>query len=105
MKTNAFTLPFTIFIALISILIVTGTASIFKTQIQYEKMIQNYYLASTKLNLAFIEIKEISSLSHQFKINFKGAKIDCQATDNQLTEFNCQITLENGYTLAKTTSP
>ncbi|HEM1983649.1 TPA: competence protein ComG, partial [Listeria monocytogenes] len=24
---------------------------------------------------------------------------------NQLTEFNCQITLENGYTLAKTTSP
>ncbi|EAH0320895.1 competence protein ComG, partial [Listeria monocytogenes] len=27
MKTNAFTLPFTIFIALISILIVTGTAS------------------------------------------------------------------------------
>ncbi|EAD9766753.1 TPA: competence protein ComG, partial [Listeria monocytogenes] len=33
MKTNAFTLPFTIFIALISILIVTGTASIFKTQI------------------------------------------------------------------------
>ncbi|EAD4808827.1 competence protein ComG, partial [Listeria monocytogenes] len=26
MKTNAFTLPFTIFIALISILIVTGTA-------------------------------------------------------------------------------
>ncbi|EAD2984244.1 competence protein ComG, partial [Listeria monocytogenes] len=23
----------------------------------------------------------------------------------QLTEFNCQITLENGYTLAKTTSP
>ncbi|HEM2511652.1 TPA: competence protein ComG, partial [Listeria monocytogenes] len=22
-----------------------------------------------------------------------------------LTEFNCQITLENGYTLAKTTSP
>ncbi|EAE3872195.1 competence protein ComG, partial [Listeria monocytogenes] len=26
-------------------------------------------------------------------------------TDNQLTEFNCQITLENGYTLAKTTSP
>ncbi|HAC1148151.1 TPA_asm: competence protein ComG, partial [Listeria monocytogenes] len=70
-----------------------------------EKMIQNYYLASTKLNLAFIEIKETSSLSHQFKINFKGAKIDCQATDNQLTEFNCQITLENGYTLAKTTSP
>ncbi|EGY0036362.1 competence protein ComG, partial [Listeria monocytogenes] len=61
--------------------------------------------ASTKLNLAFIEIKETSSLSHQFKINFKGAKIDCQATDNQLTEFNCQITLENGYTLAKTTSP
>ncbi|AMD24422.1 competence protein ComG [Listeria monocytogenes] len=105
MKTNAFTLPFTIFIALISILIVTGTASIFKTQIQYEKMIQNYYLASTKLNLAFIEIKETSSLSHQFKINFKGAKIDCQATDNQPTEFNCQITLENGYTLAKTTSP
>lgn len=50
MKTNAFTLPFTIFIALISILIVTGSASIFKTQIQYEKMIQNYYLASTKLN-------------------------------------------------------
>ncbi|EAD5641638.1 competence protein ComG, partial [Listeria monocytogenes] len=67
--------------------------------------IQNYYLASTKLNLAFIEIKETTSLSHQFKINFKGAKIDCQATDNQLTEFNCQITLENGYTLAKTTSP
>ncbi|EED2447710.1 competence protein ComG, partial [Listeria monocytogenes] len=66
---------------------------------------QNYYLASTKLNLAFIEIKETTSLSHQFKINFKGAKIDCQATDNQLTEFNCQITLENGYTLAKTTSP
>ncbi|HAC2256734.1 TPA_asm: competence protein ComG, partial [Listeria monocytogenes] len=65
----------------------------------------NYYLASTKLNLAFIEIKETTSLSHQFKINFKGAKIDCQATDNQLTEFNCQITLENGYTLAKTTSP
>ncbi|EAD4645758.1 competence protein ComG, partial [Listeria monocytogenes] len=27
MKTNAFTLPFTIFIALISILIVTGSAS------------------------------------------------------------------------------
>ncbi|EAH1740973.1 competence protein ComG, partial [Listeria monocytogenes] len=26
-------------------------------------------------------------------------------TDNQLTEFNCQITLENGYTLTKTTSP
>ncbi|EEO1858380.1 competence protein ComG, partial [Listeria monocytogenes] len=25
--------------------------------------------------------------------------------DNQLTEFNCQITLENGYTLTKTTSP
>ncbi|EMK3908217.1 competence protein ComG, partial [Listeria monocytogenes] len=56
-------------------------------------------------NLAFIEIKETTSLSHQFKINFKGAKIDCQATDNQLTEFNCQITLENGYTLTKTTSP
>ncbi|HAO5767669.1 TPA: competence protein ComG [Listeria monocytogenes] len=105
MKTNAFTLLFTIFIALISILIVTGSASIFKTQIQYEKMIQNYYLASTKLNLAFIEIKETSSLSHQFKTNYKGTKIDCQATDNQLTEFNCQITLENGYTLTKTTSP
>ncbi|EFB0932510.1 competence protein ComG [Listeria monocytogenes] len=105
MKTNAFTLPFTIFIALISILIVTGSASIFKTQIQYEKMIQNYYLASTKLNLAFIEIKETSSLSHQFKTNYKGTKIDCQATDNQPTEFNCQITLENGYTLTKTTSP
>ncbi|EAD1398548.1 competence protein ComG [Listeria monocytogenes] len=105
MKTNAFTLPFTIFIALISILIVTGSASIFKTQIQYEKKIQNYYLASTKLNLAFIEIKETSSLSHQFKTNYKGTKIDCQATDNQLTEFNCQITLENGYTLTKTTSP
>ncbi|EPY9329853.1 competence protein ComG [Listeria monocytogenes] len=105
MKTNAFTLPFTIFIALISILIVTGSASIFKTQIQYEKMIQNYYLASTKLNLAFIEIKETSSLSHQIKTNYKGTKIDCQATDNQLTEFNCQITLENGYTLTKTTSP
>lgn len=96
-------LPFSL--RLFQFLIVTGTASIFKTQIQYEKMIQNYYLASTKLNLAFIEIKETSSLSHQFKINFKGAKIDCQATDNQLTEFNCQITLENGYTLAKTTSP
>lgn len=105
MKTNAFTLPFTIFIALISILIVTGSASIFKTQIQYEKMIQNYYLVSTKLNLAFIEIKETSSLSYQFKTNYKGTKIDCQATDNQLTEFNCQITLENGYTLTKTTSP
>ncbi|ELP8598369.1 competence protein ComG [Listeria monocytogenes] len=105
MKTNAFTLLFTIFIALISILIVTGSASIFKTQIQYEKMIQNYYLASTKLNLAFIEIKETSSLSHQFKTNYKGTKIDCEATDNQLTEFNCQITLENGYTLTKTTSP
>ncbi|ENI8450213.1 competence protein ComG [Listeria monocytogenes] len=105
MKTNAFTLPFTIFIALISILIVTGSASIFKTQIQYEKMIQNYYLASTKLNLAFIEIKETSSLSHQFKTNYKGTKINCQATDNQLTEFNCQITLENGYKLTKTTSP
>ncbi|EBF5167746.1 competence protein ComG [Listeria monocytogenes] len=105
MKTNAFTLPFTIFIALISILIVTGSASIFKTQIQYEKMIQKYYLASTKLNLAFIEIKETSSLSHQFKTNYKGTKIDCQATDNQLAEFNCQITLENGYTLTKTTSP
>ncbi|HAA6539154.1 TPA_asm: competence protein ComG [Listeria monocytogenes] len=105
MKTNAFTLLFTIFIALISILIVTGSASIFKTQIQYEKMIQNYYLASTKLNLAFIEIKETSSLSHQFKTNYKGTKIDCQATDNQLTEFNCQITLENGYTLTKATSP
>ncbi|EAF2356358.1 competence protein ComG [Listeria monocytogenes] len=105
MKTNAFTLPFTIFIALISILIVTGSASIFKKQIQYEKMIQNYYLASTKLNLAFIEIKETSSLSHQFKTNYKGTKIDCQAMDNQLTEFNCQITLENGYTLTKTTSP
>ncbi|EKZ4887610.1 competence protein ComG [Listeria monocytogenes] len=105
MKTNAFTLPFTIFIALISILIVTGSASIFKTQIQYEKMIQNYYLASTKLNLAFIEIKETSSLSHQFKTNYKDTKIDCEATDNQLTEFNCQITLENGYTLTKTTSP
>ncbi|EDN9167099.1 competence protein ComG, partial [Listeria monocytogenes] len=25
--------------------------------------------------------------------------------DNQLTEFNCQITLQNGYTLTKTTSP
>ncbi|HEL8811939.1 TPA: competence protein ComG, partial [Listeria monocytogenes] len=24
---------------------------------------------------------------------------------NQLTEFNCQITLQNGYTLTKTTSP
>ncbi|EKZ0313642.1 competence protein ComG [Listeria monocytogenes] len=105
MKANAFTLPFTIFIALISILIVTGSASIFKTQIQYEKMIQNYYLASTKLNLAFIEIKETSSLSHQFKTTYKGTKIDCQATDNQLTEFNCQITLENGYILTKTTSP
>ncbi|EFS6813635.1 competence protein ComG [Listeria monocytogenes] len=105
MKTNAFTLPFTIFIALISILIVTGSASIFKTQIQYEKMIQNYYLASTKLNLAFIEIKETSSLLYQFKTNYKGTKIDCQATGNQLTEFNCQITLENGYTLTKTTSP
>ncbi|EDN8660488.1 competence protein ComG, partial [Listeria monocytogenes] len=55
--------------------------------------------------LAFIEIKETSSLSHQFKTNYKGTKIDCQATDNQLTEFNCQITLENGYTLTKTTSP
>lgn len=105
MKTNAFTLPFTIFIALISILIVTGSASIFKTRIQYEKMVQNYYLASTKLNLAFIEIKETSSLSYQFKTNYKGTKIECQATDNQLTEFNCQITLQNGYTLTKTTSP
>ncbi|EAG7344101.1 competence protein ComG, partial [Listeria monocytogenes] len=55
--------------------------------------------------LAFIEIKETSSLSYQFKTNYKGTKIDCQATDNQLTEFNCQITLENGYTLTKTTSP
>ncbi|TYV71241.1 competence protein ComG [Listeria monocytogenes] len=105
MKTNAFTLPFTIFIALISILIVTGSASIFKTQIQYEKMVQNYYLASTKLNLAFIEINETSSLSYQFKTNYKGTKIECQATDNQLTEFNCHITLQNGYTLTKTTSP
>ncbi|HAO6691129.1 TPA: competence protein ComG [Listeria monocytogenes] len=105
MKTNAFTLPFTIFIALISILIVTGSTSIFKTQIQYEKMVQNYYLASTKLNLAFIEIKETSSLSYQLKTNYKGTKIECQATDNQLTEFNCQITLQNGYTLTKTTSP
>ncbi|ECK9935889.1 competence protein ComG, partial [Listeria monocytogenes] len=65
----------------------------------------NYYLASTKLNLAFIEINETSSLSYQFKTNYKGTKIDCQSTDNQLTEFNCQITLENGYTLTKTTSP
>ncbi|EAE8346193.1 competence protein ComG [Listeria monocytogenes] len=105
MKANAFTLPFTIFIALISILIVTGSASIFKTQIQYEKMIQNYYLASTKLNLAFIEINETSSLSYHFKTNYKGTKVECQATDNQLTEFNCQITLKNGYTLTKTTSP
>ncbi|EAE5922582.1 Late competence protein ComGG [Listeria monocytogenes FSL J1-208] len=105
MKTNAFTLPFTIFIALISILIVTGSASIFKTQIQYEKMIQNYYLASTKLNLAFIEIKETSSLSNQFNLNYKGTQIKCQSTNNHLTEFNCQITLQNGYTLTKTTSP
>ncbi|MDT0016622.1 competence protein ComG [Listeria swaminathanii] len=105
MKTNAFTLPFTIFIAFITILIVTGSASIFKTQIQYEKMIQNYYLASTKLNLALIQTKESSLLSGDFKINYGDADVTCQATDSSLATFNCKITLQNGYTLTKTTNP
>ncbi|EFR87836.1 hypothetical protein [Listeria marthii] len=105
MRRNAFTLPFTIFIAFITILIVTGSASIFKTQIQYEKMIQNYYLASTKLNLALLEAKETAKLSQQLEINYSDADISCQATNSNLSEFNCKIILQNGYTLTKTTNP
>ncbi|MBC1805695.1 competence protein ComG [Listeria cossartiae] len=105
MKTNAFTLPFTIFIAFITILIVTGSASIFRTQIQYEKMIQNYYLASTKLNLALLEAKETSQLSQQFEIKYDDATIGCQVTGSNSATFNCKVILQNGYTLTKTTNP
>ncbi|MBC1440476.1 competence protein ComG [Listeria innocua] len=105
MKNNGFTLPFILFIALITILIVTGSSSIFKTQIQYEKQLQNYYLASAELNLALLVAKDDSMLANQLNIKYGSSIIKCQSTDDTLSSFNCNITLENGYTLTKTTNP
>ncbi|MBC6295700.1 competence protein ComG [Listeria sp. FSL L7-1517] len=100
MKQNAFTLPFTIFIALITILIVTGSASIFKRQIAYEKMIQNYYLASAELNLVVMNAKE-ASIPASFTRKYGSSKIKCASTTNISEEYNCQILLENGYLFSK----
>ncbi|HDA9568058.1 TPA: competence protein ComG, partial [Listeria innocua] len=97
MKNNGFTLPFVLFIALITILIVTGSASIFKTQIQYEKQLQNYYLASAELNLALLVAKDDSTLVKRFNIKYGSSIIECQSTDDTLSSFSCKITLENGY--------
>ncbi|MBC1374286.1 competence protein ComG [Listeria farberi] len=105
MKHNGFTLPFTLFIAFITILIVTGSTSIFKTQIQYEKQLQNYYLASAELNLALLVAKNDSKLASQFSIKYGNSIIRCQSTNEALSTFTCNITLENGYTLTKTTNP
>ncbi|MBF2563757.1 competence protein ComG [Listeria seeligeri] len=97
MKSNAFTLPFTIFIALITIAIVSGSASIFKTQVQYEKMIQNYYLASTELNLAFMQAQKTSNFTEEYGTS----KIKCESVKSSPTECKCQIVLKNGYELSK----
>lgn len=97
MKSNAFTLPFTIFIALITIVIVSGSASLFKTQVQYEKMIQNYYLASTELNLAVMKAQKASNITEEYGTS----KINCELVKSSSTEYKCQIVLENGYELSK----
>ncbi|MBK3914566.1 competence protein ComG [Listeria ivanovii] len=100
MKPNAFTLPFTIFIALLTILIVTGSASIFKRQVEYEKMIQNYYLASAELNLTIIKMKK-ASVQSNFTETYGRSEIKCASINNKSNEFKCHILLENGYLLSK----
>ncbi|HHQ0953367.1 TPA: competence protein ComG, partial [Listeria innocua] len=77
----------------------------FKTQIQYEKQLQNYYLASAELNLALLVAKDDSTLINRFNIKYGSSIIECQSTDDTLSSFSCKITLENGYTLTKTTNP
>ncbi|MBM5608914.1 competence protein ComG [Listeria ivanovii] len=103
MNQNAFTLPFTIFIALLTILIVTGSTSIFKRQVEYEKMIQNYYLASAELNLTIIKIKK-APVQSNFTEKYGRSEIKCTSIDNKSNEFKCQILLENGYQLSKNMS-
>ncbi|MBC1685237.1 competence protein ComG [Listeria welshimeri] len=96
MRKNAFTLPFTIFIAFITILIVTGSASLFKTQMQYEKRIQNYYLALAELNLALVTAKEEGSLP----TTYAESSISCHFIKDK-SSYDCQITLKNGFALSK----
>ncbi|MBC1612226.1 competence protein ComG [Listeria welshimeri] len=100
MRKNAFTLPFTIFIAFITILIVTGSASLFKTQMQYEKRIQNYYLALAELNLALVTAKEENSLPTDFNTTYAESSISCHFIKDK-SSYGCQITLKNGFALSK----
>ncbi|WP_163652761.1 competence protein ComG [Listeria sp. PSOL-1] len=95
MKKNGFTLPFTLFIFLITSLIITSTLFIYSQQLHFEKSIQSYYQAEIEARLVLMQKTTASEMY------YGSSKIQFSNYNSINATITANIWLKNGYHLQR----
>ncbi|MBC6314618.1 hypothetical protein [Listeria grandensis] len=99
---NGFTYVLTLYITLLGIMMMLGATSIYSSKLEMEKQLQNYYLASTLLNLSIHNnVSNIKSGKKTFteKHNNTVLWYNWAESTEDTIRYNTVTQLDNGYLL------